>query len=228
MIELNKRNKNDSSSSVASSASASDNEMNAGEENDDKSKKLKPPARQLAGPLRQIGIVFWKNLLLYKANKCGIICEILFSSIVFILLLLAYYQYTWYRASQLGRSKDVFKMQIPYSSSSPLSRVSSLYSIDYFYSLGREAIFYYPNNSFIHSIVQSSFPGRTLMAFNQSTPMGYNSSFFRNTYAFVSFPAGYNSIEDVVGSLNYTIYTIEYNSNSSFFLFTEIFFICFF
>ena len=93
--------------------------------------------RELAGFFKQLGILFWKNWILFKRNKLGTFGEIMMAFIfVFIILLLRYFV-----ESQMYNNQNINAIPV-------LDGVKT--------SDNKTFILYYPNNDFIRDIVTNA------------------------------------------------------------------------
>lgn len=161
---------------------------------------------KFSGFLKQTRVILWKNFLLYKANKSGIVCEILFVSFAFILLLLAY-------NLDVNKVKGTHNGPMELFESTDGSITSLLtFMTNIFSDFSKKNVFYYPNNTFVLDLLQESLGLVKIFDFvplNESSPTSLNYTIFNETFVIVSFPASYQSIQDVKDSLNYTIYSFE-------------------
>lgn len=150
-------------------------------------------ARKQAGFLVQTRVILWKNLLLYKRNKCGIAFECIFLSFSLVLLLLAY------NAFEVHHELKVYDKQL-------LDLTSERFTRDL-------DVYYYPKNEFIRGLVRRAFENKAVMVqfkgAEHSSPEGFNASLLKSTLAFISFPASYESFRHVNGSFSYTIFSPE-------------------
>ena len=158
---------------------------------------------KLAGFFTQIRVVFYKNLLLYKSNKLGIVFELLFISLSAVLFLI---------------SKNAFATKHPAST-------YTTEPIDFSYIQPfRTEVFYYPNNRFIEGVVINSFkefqksPKNSFfqdnmefkfVAANQPVPEFVNKTWISSTLVFISFAANLTSYENFQPPLTYTLFTPE-------------------
>lgn len=155
--------------------------------------KTEKPNRKLAGLFGQIAIIFYKNLLLHKRNKLGILFELIFILFSLILLLLSYY------SNEVESNKQIFYTE----------KIAS--SLPVYIDNGTPKIFYYPNNEFIKQIVRRAFDDVMVEIFgvNQSSPDFFNNTSKRNIVSFISFPDSYRSYKDLDAKITYTIFTPE-------------------
>lgn len=156
---------------------------------------------KIAGFFRQILIITWKNLMLYKQNISGLICEIVFSCLfTLIFVLLVYYSNP--------RHLDKRNMN-------PQNVIAYMQSKDF---INTTDFYYHPNNEFTHKIIENSYKmlkeniwplDLKLIGSDESTPEKINETLRNNLFAFVSFTSNLseNSISDLI---NYTIYTKEF------------------
>lgn len=164
--------------------------------------------RQLAGFFTQIQVVFYKNLLLYKSSKLGIVFELLFVGLASLLYLVAYNAF---------ESRQGPTMYSPQVLDVPSLLQQSSFSMRLF-SLSKSRVYYYPNNLFVEELVKKSFAkiaGNPRVASweyvgtNHSMPENVNKTWIDSTFAFVSFPADLTSYDNFRGSLAYTLFTPE-------------------
>lgn len=95
------------------------------------------PSRKVVGVFKQIWLLLWKNGILFRRNKSGLIAEILVALLfVFILIVLRFFV-------------DVIKFSD--QSNVPLSVLASVNT-----TTNRTIIMYYPNNAFIKGIVDNA------------------------------------------------------------------------
>ncbi len=161
--------------------------------------------RKIAGFFRQIGIILWKNAILFSKNISGIICELLFSiSSVLLFLVLVYYVVPNY----------VSKTE--YESASPI-RYTYDDDVD-----NSTLLYFYPNNDFIKQIVLEA---KNRLVYSSSTllklvpydkPDPYNITDKQSIYAFISFPSNYASLDTLPDQLSYKIYTKESSTFSTY------------
>ena len=159
--------------------------------------------KELAGFLRQILIISWKNLLLYKTNIAGIVCEFLFP---FLFLSITYF--VFYLAIGFSKTDSFFS----YNSMVVSTPVNT--NEEFFWE--NRKFFYYPNNEFIRSILVDSLGNNRLpIGINTSDPKDFlkehNISITRNgpDYNFIIFPRHHNSWNDFSNRIEYTIYSSE-------------------
>jgi hypothetical protein len=164
------------------------------------SEKHDEEQRKLAGFFKQILIVSWKNLLLYKSNVAGIICEFLFPCLfvaaqVFVLrvgidILID---------NVTPRNRDPYVIE---------QNTNFIYDYDDF---GVSELYYYPDNSFVKSIINDAVG--TNKDYYQATGLNITNpdEYFMNSTAknvvFVSFNESYTSWSSLPSSIEYTIYS---------------------
>jgi len=67
--------------------------------------------RKIAGFFRQIFIILWKNSILFRRNKTGILCELIFSSLfTLIFILLVYFAIPNYRMKSVDDEVNVINV----------------------------------------------------------------------------------------------------------------------
>jgi hypothetical protein len=93
---------------------------------------------KLAGPFRQIVILFWKNGILFRRNKMGAFSEILLSFLFILVIIIMR------NLIKVKQTKDT-----DYELSNPLSFMNS--------SENQTMLLYYPNNDFIKDIVTNGY-----------------------------------------------------------------------
>ena len=97
--------------------------------------------KKLAGFFRQMIILFWKNGKLFQRNKSGTFAELLMA-VLFILILVAIRFFI-----------DVTAFDAQTTSSNPAQNILASAKMQ----PGKSKIYYYPNNTFIRSIVLNSY-----------------------------------------------------------------------
>ncbi len=158
--------------------------------------------RKIAGFFKQILIISWKNGILFRRNKFGFVCELLFSSLfTFIFVILVYYSSPTYGPRNNPQLDNVI--------------------IDSKISLAPDfltfIIYFYPNNKFIENVVKTSI---SKLSFNKDSMQAIPSnnisdaSFLKDyqkesLFAFISFPSEYKSIVTLPHRIQYSIYTRE-------------------
>nr|UOU03317.1 ATP-binding cassette subfamily A3-like 4 [Brachionus rubens] len=155
--------------------------------------------RRIAGFFRQIQIISWKNLLLYRQNISGLVCEILFSCLfTLIFVVLVYYSRP---VKTYGKDFNPIKPMVYFKNDEIVN------TTDYYY---------YPNNQFIREIVVKSTD--KFLKFNQflnlkfigsdlSMPESINETIRNRMFAFVSF--NFTSLETIPDAIEYSIHTME-------------------
>ena len=161
--------------------------------------------RKIAGFFKQIRIISWKNLMLYKQNRSGIICEFLFSVLfTLIFILLVYYA-----------NPDYYKKKIDYQTNIITAIVTNYQELQ-----NSTLYFYYPNNDFARQIatnslllikeqVGDSLPDITLVGTNISNAADLDDYSRRNLFALISFSKNYTSARALPDTIEYTIFTQE-------------------
>ncbi|CAF0704109.1 unnamed protein product [Brachionus calyciflorus] len=154
--------------------------------------------RKIVGFFRQIKIISWKNLLLYKQNISGIVCEILFSCLfTLIFVVLVYYSRPNNNARTQFESKDP---------------VGYLFAVD----SNSTDFYYHPNNPFIHDLVEKS--SKIMLSKNPFIKLNFigsnltgadkiNETLRSRLFAFASF--NFTSLETIPDKVEYSIYTKE-------------------
>jgi hypothetical protein len=154
-------------------------------------------ARKIAGFWRQVKIISWKNLMLYKQNKSGIACEIIFSclfTLVFIMIVF------FSEPTLKPKQHDLGGQIISYITDQDVSN--------------RKSFFYYPANEFTKSIlsdsialIQLKMPGLDvrLVASNVSSASDLIDEWKEDLFAFVSFPINYTQLSNVPDKIEYNI-----------------------
>jgi hypothetical protein len=170
---------------------------------------MTPKKSQLSEHLRQIVIISWKNLLLLRQNKTGLICEIVFSSLfTLVFFVLVYYSIPSY---------------VTKTESSPKEITSQFNSDD-----TKKNLYYYPDNPFVAGIVNKSMQimrkaspalNLTLIGTSVKNAELFNDTELSKLFGLVSFPDSYRSNLALPDSIQYSIYTSEL-----FFYFLNIFF----
>jgi hypothetical protein len=143
--------------------------------------------------------------MLYKQNRSGIICEVLFSFLfTLIFVLLVYYANPEYYEKKESSGVDIITGIM---SNYDELRNSTLY-------------FYYPNNEFARQIanyslqlIQSQVPfylqNVTLIGTNVSNAVDLDDTSKRNLFALLSFCDNCTSAQALPDAIQYTIYTKE-------------------
>lgn len=155
--------------------------------------------RKIAGFFKQIQIISWKNLLLYRKNVSGLLSEIIFSCLfTLIFVILVYYSRPQYK------SKNEFNPTMP---------VQNFFNEEIFNTTD---YYYYPNNQFIRDLVINSskiiikknfYLNLNFMGSNFSTAEKVNETLRNKMFAFVSF--NFSSFDSMPEKIEYTIYTKE-------------------
>lgn len=145
---------------------------------------MEPRNKKLAGYFEQCLIVTWKNLLIYKEQKLGIIFEFIYP-LLFVGL-------AWLLLSTVV---------LP----SPGLGDSSSFTERYYESYPAN-LYYYPDNQVIGELMSRAFRDNNvnLIAVNTTTPR------LDGKVMFVSFPSQYDSWQAINSSvIEYTIYSTE-------------------
>ena len=172
--------------------------FNRNDEIDDDQKLAKPKEiRQVAGFVKQIRLLAWKNLLLSIRNIGAFILEILAPILVIgILVLIRYFASVFSYPAQSNSLANVFDLFSP-TTDSPI-------------------ILYYPNNNFVRnivtnavSIIQSNVPSfnPNITASTVSNGSLLDSNTLSNLSVFIAFPYTYNA--SLPKAVQYTIYSQE-------------------
>ncbi len=167
---------------------------------------------RIANLPRQVAILLWKNLILFRRNIFGtmleIFCPLLFLS---VLLIMRYFIEKIKYYDQYNFPRSVFSVYAapPQLSLTALSQVSEDRS-------NRNLIFFHPETEFIRQIVQNAadllqannkdFEPRVLAA-RVRTGQDLDPVSIANMFGFVSFPDSYAS--SLPDDVQYTIYTQE-------------------
>jgi hypothetical protein len=155
----------------------------------EKDSPSRPVARSLASFWRQIIIIQKKNLLLYKNNKIGILCEILFPCIFIALLYLV--------VSSLADGNQTLY-------TSPFINKMKLRQPEYI-----NTIYFYPNNDFVKELITNSLDSNnqfvSIIGVNSSEPKNFTVKY--TNFMFVSFPTNYSSLESLPNKIEYKIHT---------------------
>ena len=159
--------------------------------------------RKIAGFFRQIFIILWKNSILFRRNKTGIICELIFSSLfTLIFLLLVYFANPDYRLKSFNKETSV------------LSDIIN----DDTDEFAKNTYYYYPNEEFVKNIMQNSIKlmkladygfNVKLIGTNISDAINFNDQEKKNILALISFPSNFTSDSLKQDSIEYSIYTTE-------------------
>lgn len=155
--------------------------------------------RKIAGFFRQIQIISWKNLLLYRKNITGLLSEVIFSCLfTLIFVILVYY------------SRPQYKQKKEFVSSKP---VQNFFNDEIFNTTD---FYYYPNNQFIQELVFNSsqiileknfYLKLNYLGSNFSTAEKVNETLRNKMFAFVAF--NFFSFDSIPEKIEYTIYTKE-------------------
>lgn len=159
---------------------------------------------EIAGFLRQISIISWKNLVLYKANLPGLICEVLFSCLFSSIFIL-----------QVYLAKPTYEIKHSFYDK---------FILEYTFIPGGsgKTIFYYPaENTVVRKIIKDAFSllqkenvwfywhgfylqGRNVTHYNDLNQDDKNSLF-----AFISFNLTGTTLNNITNSIKYSIFTKE-------------------
>jgi hypothetical protein len=162
----------------------------------------------MSGFLKQIMIICWKNIVLFRRNKFSFVCELLFSSLfTFIFVILVYYSSPTFTSKTPVAMENVLKKD--------RDNTWAMSSTDKDF-LGSFYIYYYPNNTFVENVMKSAsdllYQYQTAMTIVPSAEKDATQlkNYQKNTmFAQVSFPADYSSIESLPKQIEYSIYTKE-------------------
>jgi hypothetical protein len=159
--------------------------------------------RKIAGFFRQIFIILWKNSILFRRNKTGILCELIFSSLfTLIFILLVYFAIPNYRMKSVDDEVNVINVIINDDSDEFL----------------RNTYYYYPNTEFVKSIMQNSVNlmkianyafNVKLIGTNISDAINFNNQEKKSLLALISFSSNFSSDSLHKDSIEYSIYTTE-------------------
>nr|QUF59432.1 ATP-binding cassette transporter Abca3-like4 [Brachionus angularis] len=150
---------------------------------------------------RQVIIISWKNLLLYRQNKTGIVCEIIFSCLFTLIFVLLVY----YSAPMLSPKSNYKQSNV----------INTLISNDL---LNTSNFYFYPNNLFIQKIITESFEiikaknsylKLNIIGTNFDSPEILDETIRKKLFAFVSFAPDFGSSKDPPDTIQYKLYTIE-------------------
>lgn len=155
--------------------------------------------RKIAGFFRQIQIISWKNLLLYRKNISGLLSEVIFSCLFTLIFVILVY----YSKPQIF-AKEEQKLSIP---------VTNFFNEEIFNTTD---YYYYPNNEFIRELVINS--SKIILAKNAYLKLNYIGANYSNAekvnetlrnriFAFVAF--NFSSFESIPEKIEYTIFTKE-------------------
>jgi hypothetical protein len=194
--------------------------------------------RKLAGFFRQLGILFWKNGILFKRNKVGTFAEILMA-FIFIILLIAI---RFFVDAKLFTEQDI------------TSNPPRYFLANATLQKGKFAIYVSPNNVFVLSLVANAL--NDIKSQNKNFTIFYCNYFHNNLYlnslnnllnlkvfgtdstsasdvnfnstlAFIVFPSSYTSAANKPDNISYTIYsqemaTTQYNIGAQFYSMTDL------
>jgi hypothetical protein len=91
----------------------------------------------------QIGIIMWKNFLLFKSNKCALIAECVFSLLFALILMLLIN-----KIDPIERSSTLFKSQ---------EILANSHSTRFNYNNNEKEFYYYPsNNAYVRRILENA------------------------------------------------------------------------
>ena len=158
--------------------------------------------RKIAGLFKQILIISWKNGILFRRNKFGFVCELLFSSLfTFIFVILVYYSSPTYGPRNNPHLENVIV-------ESKISLAPDFLTFIFYY---------YPSNKFIENVVETSISKlnfnknsmRLIPSYNISDASLLKDYQKEALFAFISFPSEYESIDSLPNQIQYSIYTRE-------------------
>lgn len=162
--------------------------------------------RKIAGFLAQVRIISWKNLMLYKQNRSGIACEIIFSCLfTLVFVLLVYFARPDYMSPKIDTYHLPIIKRATIPSNPDLSNITQM--------------FYYPANPFVESLAREALD---VLAANSLIPLNVNLSSTNVTngadladddkkslLAMIVFSPNLTSAADSPDNIEYFIYTKE-------------------
>lgn len=162
--------------------------------------------RKIAGFFAQTRIIAWKNLMLYKSNRSGIACEIIFSCLfTFIFVFLVYFGNVEYEAPRV----DDYDLPIIVRGMNPGNEELQ----------NATRMFFYPENSFVQAIASEALDlmraysivplNVTLLGANVSRGSDLSDDDKKQLFAMISFPDNFSSILTVPRNVQYSIFTKE-------------------
>jgi hypothetical protein len=157
--------------------------------------------RQIAGAWKQFRILSWKNFKLLKRNKIGTLAECLVA-VCFIFMI--------FINRQLTDTERIPKVNNDYVD--VISKINI--------SNKTTTVYYYPNNSFVLSIVKNTmqliqnrkpfyFKGLQLIGLNKSDTSDLTIRQIQKMIAFISFENSTVSVSSLPSNLVYTLITLE-------------------
>ena len=157
--------------------------------------------RQIAGAWKQFTILSWKNFKLLKRNKIGTLAECLVA-VCFIFMI--------FINRQLTDTERIPKVNNDYVD--VISKINI--------SNKTTTVYYYPNNSFVLSIVKNTmqliqnrrpfyFKGLQLIGLNKSDTSDLTIRQIQKMIAFISFENSTVSVSSLPSNLVYTLITLE-------------------
>ena len=159
-------------------------------------------SRKVVGFFRQIVILLWKNSILFRRNISGTLAEILVALLFLVILLF------------LRFFVDSTKISDPDSPKNPVRNV-----IDYInVTSKRGLIMYYPNNAYVHAIVNESYYliqaqrpafNATIVGSQYADAADLDSATVSNLFALVSFPSTMVDAASIPANLQYKIFSQE-------------------
>lgn len=163
--------------------------------------------RKIASFISQLRIITWKNLMLYKQNRSGIICEILFSCLfTLVFVLLVYYAKPDYVSPKI----DAYHLPIIKRGTIPSN--PDLYNIT--------KMFYYPpGNSFVESLAREALDvlvqnsliplNVTLASTNLTNAADLVDEDKKELLAMLVFASNFTSVTNSPNNIQYYLYTKE-------------------
>lgn len=162
--------------------------------------------RKIAGFVSQVRIITWKNLMLYKQNRSGIACEIIFSCLfTLIFILLVYFANPDYVAPK----RDDYDLPV----------IVRGFTLNTDETKNSTRMFYYPDNEFMRSIAQESLDrikkysliplNITLKSSNVSKGYDLAEEDRNALFALISFPDNFTAAANAPDNIQYSIYTKE-------------------
>ena len=159
--------------------------------------------RQIAGAWKQFTILSWKNFILLKRNKLGTLAECLVA-VCFIFMIFMNRQLT-----------DIERLSTKNVNNDSVDVISKINI-----SNKTTTVYYYPNNSFVLSIVKNTmqliqnrrpfyFKGLQLIGLNKSDTSDLTIRQIQKMIAFISFENSTVSVSSLPSNLVYTLITLE-------------------
>nr|UOU03315.1 ATP-binding cassette subfamily A3-like 2 [Brachionus rubens] len=158
--------------------------------------------RKVVGFFRQILILLWKNGVLFKRNISGTIVEIAVALLfVFILVFLRFFV-------------DSTKVDEQTYTNNPIRNVLQFINV----TTNRSLIMYYPNNSYVQSIVTNAYMlikskrptfNATITGSSSSEAGKLGVDTISNLFALISFPDTFTNASGIPNEIKYKIHTQE-------------------